>query len=230
VNYRPGGQQEIPRPRTWSAGGPAPWAALPPALRHLGLAEVTRRIHRRGPARPVHPEPAGSRHAAVLIALFDGGSGPEVVLTRRSLVLSNHRGEISFPGGRSDTGETARQTALREAWEEVGLDPSTVAVVGELDQIHTVITHSVITPVVGVLGTPPRLRAATAEVDRVFTVPLDEFLRDDTFHAESWGPEPLERTMYFFELDDETVWGATARLLLQLLEVALGLDRAAGAA
>jgi 8-oxo-dGTP pyrophosphatase MutT (NUDIX family) len=230
VTRRPGGPQDIPRPVDWSDAGPAPWATVPPGERRLDLADVVGRVRRRGPTRPVHPEPVGARRAAVLIALFDDGAGPEVVLTRRSQILNDHRGEVSFPGGRSDGRETAGQTALREAWEEVELDPATVTVIGELDELYTYVSRSLIVPVVGVLDGRPRLAPATAEVDRVFTVPLDEFLRDDTFHAETWGSEPLARTLYFFELDDETVWGATAWILRQLLEVALGLDRAAGAA
>ena len=159
----------------------------------------------------------------MLIALFDNGRGPEVILTRRSQGLSNHRGEVSLPGGRCDEGETPEQTALREAWEEVALDPSAVTVVGELDLLYTYVSRSLIAPVVGVLDGRPALVPAAAEVDRIFTVPLDELLRPDTFHAETWAGPPFARTLQFFELDDETIWGATGRILLQLLEVALGL-------
>jgi len=230
VNRRAGGDQRIPRPVDWADGGPAPWASIPPEARHIDLATLARRVRERGPGRLAQPEPDDARRSAVLIALFDDGNGAEVVLTRRSQVLSSHRGEVSFPGGRSDEGEGARQTALREAWEEVELDPSAVTVLGELDHLYTFVSRNVIVPVVASLPGRPELRPATVEVDRILTVPLDEFLRDDTHHAETWGTRPLNFTLHFFDLDDETVWGATARILVQLLEVALGLDEAAGAA
>ncbi len=226
---RPGGRQPIPRPAHWSDGGPARWAGVPAGARHLDLDTLVERIRRRGPGRVPQPEPLGARHSAVLIALFEEDAGPEVVLTRRSEALTNHRGEISFPGGRVDPGETAEQGALREAWEEVLLDPGSVEVVGELDHLYTVVSRSHIVPVVGRLPGRPELQAATLEVDRIFSVPLLELLGDDTYHGEVWGTPPFERPLYFFDLDDETVWGATARMLVQLLEVALGVDEAAGA-
>ena len=221
---RAGGRQRIPRPEQWAPGEVPRWAALPPAERQVGLDEVVERIAQRGPGRDPRPEPLAARHSAVLIPLFDDGAGPEVVLTRRSEVLSNHRGEVSFPGGRIDPGETPVQGALREAWEEVGLDPATVEIIGELDHLYTVVSRSRIVPVVGRLPGRPDLRPATLEVDRILTVPLTELADDETYHAEVWGGPRFEHAIHFFTLDDETVWGATARMLVQLLEVAFGVE------
>lgn len=165
----------------------------------------------------------------MLIALFEDGDGPEVVLTRRSEVLNHHRGEVSFPGGRTDPGETPEQTAAREAWEEVGLDPASITVIGDLDHLYTVVSRSHIVPVVARLDERPVLRPATVEVDRILTVPLAELAGDDVYHGEAWGTAPFERAVHFFDLDDETIWGATARMLVQLLEVGLGLDAAPSA-
>jgi 8-oxo-dGTP pyrophosphatase MutT (NUDIX family) len=159
----------------------------------------------------------------VLIALFEGGAaGAEVVLTRRSWQMRNHRGEVSFPGGRMEPGETPVEAALREAEEEVGLAPASVTVVGELDHLATVVSRSLIVPVVGTLPGRPRLRPASTEVERVLTVPLAELLRPDTYHEERWGTPPLDRPLHFFLLDDETVWGATGFMLHQLLLIATG--------
>src|SRR5206468_1555656 len=149
---------------------------------------------------------------AVLVALFPGDHGAEVVLTRRSKTLAHHQGEISFPGGRLDPGETAVEAALREAHEEVALDPSLVTVVGELDHMATMASRSLIVPVVGTLAGRPELRPSAAEVDRILTAPLVEFLADDVYREERWGHPPLERAIHFFELTDETVWGATGRI------------------
>jgi 8-oxo-dGTP pyrophosphatase MutT (NUDIX family) len=164
------------------------------------------------------------RASAVLVALSDGPAGAEVLLTRRSEALRSHRGEVSFPGGRVDSGETFEAAALREAHEEVALEPSAVRLGGRLDPISTMVSRSFIVPVVGSVASRPALWPAVHEVDRIFWVPLAELTRTDTFREEIWPVDDHRRPMFFFELDDETVWGATARILHQLLRVALGID------
>jgi len=145
---------------------------------------------------------------------------PTVLLTLRAARLSSHAGQVSFPGGRIEAGETPEQAALREAEEEVCLDPAAVEVVGELDHLATVVSRSHIVPIVGRLAARPELRAGTSEVDRILYVPLAELLRSDTYRQEQWGSGGVERPMHFFFLDDETVWGATGRVLVQLLSIA----------
>ena len=108
----------------------------------------------------------------MLLALADGDDGVEVLLTRRSMVMRNHRGEVSFPGGRVDEGETAVEAALREAHEEVGLDPAAPTVVGELAHLNTIVSRSYIVPVIATLDHRPELSAQTVEVDRVLWTPL----------------------------------------------------------
>ncbi len=162
----------------------------------------------------------------MLVALADGPEGAEVLLTRRSQTLTSHRGEISFPGGRVDTGETFEAAALREAHEEVALDPSVVQLRGRLDPISTMVSRSYIVPVVATLERQPSLSPAAGEVDRIMWVPLAELTRSDTFREEVWHVDGDARPIYFFELDDETIWGATARVLRQLLRVALGIASA----
>ena len=169
--------------------------------------------------------PAGTlRASAVLAVITDGDEGAEVLLTRRSETLNSHRGEISFPGGRVDAGETYVDAALREAHEEVALEPSIVEVHGTLDAISTMVTRSFIVPVVGTVDHHPALRPALGEVDRILWVSLADLIRADTFREEIWPFEGGLRPMFFFELDDETIWGATARMLHQLLRVALGIE------
>jgi 8-oxo-dGTP pyrophosphatase MutT (NUDIX family) len=172
---------------------------------------------------------SGVRPSAVLVLLADDADGDAgVLLTRRSTELRNHAGQISFPGGRIDPGETEIDAALREAHEEVGLDPALVEIVGELDHLATVVSRSHIVPIVGRTPAQLLLAPASAEVERVLWVPLGEFVRADTYRAERWTvPSGLggaqessgaqERVLHFFELDDETVWGATAHILVDLL-------------
>ncbi len=214
---RPGGQQIVPRPDRWAPGPDAPWViGAAPSLDELLVAVPET-------DRPSLPSFPNARHSAVLIVLTDGEHGPEVLLTRRSWEMRNHRGEISFPGGRSDPGETPVETALREAEEEVGLDPTVVTVRGELEHLNTVVSRSYIVPKVATVEQRLELEAQTMEVDRVLWVPLAEFTRPDTYRSEVWGIGPTDRTLHFFELDDETVWGATAHMLVDLMMRSLGV-------
>ena len=208
---RAGGAQQIPRPEVWTQHDEAPW----PEGASWGLDELVDSVSSSSaPLQPAFPE---ARVSAVLVALFDGESGVEVLLTRRSMEMRTHRGEISFPGGRLDSGETPIETALREASEEVGLDPMTPTVVGELGHLHTIVSQSYIVPIVAVLDERPELAAQTAEVDRVLWTPLSEFSIPGTYRLERWGQAPKTHALHFFELDDETVWGATAHMLVDLL-------------
>lgn len=218
---RRGGNQHIPRPDVWRPGGVAPWAGLDAPL---GVRDVAAAVATRVP--PPHSVPTfdGARESAVVVVLAEGTRGAEVLLTRRAMHLNNHRGEISFPGGRVEPGETFEHAALREAHEEVALEPDSVTLVGRLDPLSTVVSRSYIVPVVGVVEGRPELRPHAGEVDRVLWVPLAELADRDVYREEWWGTPPLDRPVFFFELADETVWGATARMLHQLLRVVHGHD------
>lgn len=158
----------------------------------------------------------------MLAPLYEADGDVHVVLTRRAQHLRSHRGEVSFPGGGQDPGEAPVDTALREAAEEIGLDPRSVEVVGELDHLETVTSRSFIIPFVGVLPGPPDLHPNPAEVDRVLHVPLRELLDPGVFREERWGLPPMDRPVYFFELEGDTVWGATGAMLRNLLAVLTG--------
>ena len=208
---RRGGGQVVPRPHNWEPGPPPPWPVGATADLDAYLAAVPEHD------RPLLPAVPDARHSAVLVALTEGADGPSVLLTRRSWQLRHHKGEISFPGGRMDPGETPVDTALREAHEEVGLDPGRVRVHGELEHLNTVVSRSYIVPKVGVVDEPIELTGRTMEVDRVMWVPLAELTRPDTYRSEVWGFGATHRLLHFFHLDDETVWGATGRVLYDLL-------------
>ncbi len=122
---------------------------------------------------------------------------------------------------------------MREAYEEVSLDPDLVEVVGELTPMPTRSSNTVMTPVVATVAGRPSLRANPGEVDRVFDVALSELAADGAFHEEWWTvgdrpggarPEPGEFPVWFFEVAGETIWGATARTLVELLCLVLGVD------
>lgn len=173
-------------------------------------------------AMPVAPE---ALRSAVLAGLYDDG-GPKVVLTRRAHHLRNHSGEVSFPGGRQEPGEDLWVTALREAEEEIALDRSAVRQLGELDHLRTVTSRSWIVPYVAEITEPqlviPRLVAAPDEVALVRHVGLEELLADDVFREELWTFGEHTRPVYFFEIEGDTVWGATAAMLRNLLSIITG--------
>ena len=217
---RIGGSQVIPRPSNFRTIDHNPFANLDTsALRSLDA--VSKAIKAFKPDQILRQPLENARPSAVLVGLFESTSGVEAILTRRSQNLTNHRGEISFPGGRLDAGESVLQAALRETREEIGLNPEDVEVVGELNSMATVVSNSHIVPIVGRYRTQPKLHAVNSEVDRVFSVPLLELTRQDTYRQEHWVFSDREFQINFFYLDDETIWGATARILFQVMMLAV---------
>lgn len=223
MSRRAGGNQIIPRPETWRLGATTPWEN-----RDLSVLsdfdEVTARLTR--VLAVYEPEiydeyinATDAKPSAVLVALLPHESDVHVLLTRRAQHLNNHKGEVSFPGGRLEHGETHQQAALREAHEEVSLAPSAVTVVGSLDTISTFVSKSIISPIVGFIPPSLTLVPDLGEVARIFTVSLQDLVRPDTYRNEWWLTPRGEINIHFFELDDETVWGATGRMLTQLLDI-----------
>jgi len=212
-----GGPQRIPRPPGTRAGDPPPWATLPEAARRPTL-DVVRAALADGPAPRRSPvEAVTSRFSAVLAPLYEDDGEVHVVLTRRAWHMRSHTGEVSFPGGKQEPGESLWQTALREAEEEVALDPASVEHVGELHHLATVTSRASIVPYVGVLPGRPDLRPNPDEVDAVLHVPLSELLHPDTYRQERWGIPGVDRPIHFFEIPGDTIWGATGSMLVDLL-------------
>jgi 8-oxo-dGTP pyrophosphatase MutT (NUDIX family) len=209
--------QVIPRPADARPGRPSPWAALPaPRRTSLSLARVREALTTPVDSGAVR---AGEPESAVLVALFDEAGETRVVLTRRAATLRRHRHEVSFPGGAVEPGEALVAAALREANEEVGLDPATVELIGTLDRLTTVSSRARITPFVGVLEQRPVLVGNPSEVERVFDVALTDLMAQGVHSSEHWGHHPggPEVELHFFALPGDIVWGATARVLTDLL-------------
>jgi 8-oxo-dGTP pyrophosphatase MutT (NUDIX family) len=218
-----GGQQHIPRPPHVGAGDLPPWAALADSERAIDVDRIRRAVASAPPGRPLAPTVPGAQAAAVLVPVFEEDGLARLILTRRSTNLPSHQGEIAFPGGKVHDGEASEAGALREAHEEVGIPPEEVDVVGPLEEMATVAGRFVLAPFVGVLPGRPALVPNPAEVARAFDVALAELLEPDVYHQERWElPGMGERPMHFFYVAGETVWGATARILHDLLTLVTG--------
>jgi 8-oxo-dGTP pyrophosphatase MutT (NUDIX family) len=165
------------------------------------------------------PMEAGPVPAAVLLPLFLRDGEFHLLFTKRTTHLTHHSGEISFPGGVCDPGDRdSADTALREAWEEVGIAPGDVEVLGELDDCHSIHNY-LVTPVVGVFPPGYRLTVNDAEIERIIEVPLSHFGQPGVFRVEDWEWQGKRRAMYFYMHGEDEIWGLTARILKQFLDV-----------
>lgn len=159
------------------------------------------------------------REAAVLVGLIEHEKGSTILLTRRNDRLTDHAGQISFPGGRIDPGDAdAEAAALREAHEEIGLDDGDATIIGRLDT-YTTRTGYEIVPIVALLQPALALTPDPAEVAEIFELPLDELLRPGALYLQSRRFEDGDRWYYALDWQGRQIWGATAGMLNNLAEV-----------
>lgn len=156
------------------------------------------------------------RPAAVLIPVIARPGGAAVLMTRRSDSLASHTGQIAFPGGRLDPGETAVEAALREAFEEVALDPTLVEVLGIGDSYETG-TGFLVTPVIGWLTAPPETTPAPDEVAEVFEVPWDFLMNPANHRRDSYDRDGQPRRWFWAMTHEQRyIWGVTAGIVRAL--------------
>jgi 8-oxo-dGTP pyrophosphatase MutT (NUDIX family) len=165
--------------------------------------------------------PRGSLiRAAVLIPIVDRAGEPYLAFAKRTERVSTHKGQIGFPGGVVSAGDASLlDTALRECEEEVGLERTEVAPLGVLDDTETVATRFVITPFVGLLARPVAWQPDGEEIEKVIEIPFAALVDKGNVRVETWVRGGVPREMYFFDYEGETVWGATARILRDYLEL-----------
>ncbi|MEH7828698.1 CoA pyrophosphatase [Gemmobacter denitrificans] len=158
------------------------------------------------------------RPASVLVAVCEGKGGPSVLLTKRASGLKHHPGQIAFPGGKIDAGDGSPEAAaLREAQEEVGLNPALVTLIGRLPA-HETVTGYTVTPVLGHIETCFDTRAEAGEVEEVFRVPLAHLAQPVNFRVERRMWRGQWRRYYAVPYGPYYIWGATARMLRALAE------------
>jgi len=164
-------------------------------------------------------EPAPGDRAAAVLTLMIEEPAPALLFTERAAAMSRHAGEISFPGGLRDPGDgTLRDTALREAHEEVGLDPLAPRILGALAPIHTFVSAILVTPFVAVIATLPPLTLSAGEIARAFTVPVRTLVAVEEHHVLH---RDARGTLHGWRYDtgDATIWGATGFILHALLDL-----------
>lgn len=180
------------------------------------IKQIEKRLQRYQPRTLNTPLP----EAAVLIPLTCDAE-PELVFTRRSVHLTTHSGEVAFPGGKRDPADQSLvQTALRESYEEMALPPEKVTVIGQGGAVVSRFGLKV-TPVVGVIAPYTPLTANTAELDRIFSVPLNYFLEEKnlTFHRVKKGNRDVQ--LPSFHYGEYVIWGLTAVILVEFLNITL---------
>lgn len=168
--------------------------------------------------------PANSRIAAALLLLYPHQDGVAVPLTVRASHLARHAGQISLPGGATDPGETLVQAALREASEEIGVDPGSVRVLGELTPVHVLVSGFTLHPIVGIADARPAFQAAPGEVEEVLEVSLADIRDASRIRQGTRIREGVAIEYPYFDILGHQVWGATAMVLGEFICLLSGSD------
>jgi 8-oxo-dGTP pyrophosphatase MutT (NUDIX family) len=195
-------------------------ARLAAALQSEGSrADVQQRLAPRLLGGAAIPRAPGTRQAAALLLIFARADRPHVVLTLRASHLPHHADQVSLPGGRVEPDETPEAAALREAYEEIGVSPEAVRIVGALTPVHIPVSGFTLHVVVGVAMEPPVFRPEPAEVAQVLEVPLDALTDPACLKRSTWTRDGRALDVPYFDVLGHHVWGATAMALCEFLSL-----------
>ena len=159
-------------------------------------------------------------HAAVLVPLFNKEGNCHLLFTKRTDQVKYHKGEISFPGGMVDKGDpNLEKTALREAFEEIGLKEKNVQIIGALDDIVTSVTQFIVTPFIGFFPYPYSFKLSPIEIAELIEVPLSSLLEEECFDEREIIRGGQKEIVYAYQYGKHIIWGATARILKQFLDL-----------
>ncbi|MBI4330269.1 MAG: CoA pyrophosphatase [Chloroflexi bacterium] len=199
---------------------PSPAASLRSGHRlrvTAAIDQIRRRLARRAKAHLTEP---GRIPSAVLVVLFEKDGHTHILFTRRTQVVEYHKGQICFPGGGCEEGETRAMTALRESFEEIGLRAEDVELLGELDDIKTQTSHFIVSPFVGRIGYPYEFRPSAIEIDEILELPLDALRDPANWKVEVQDMEDgTKGEVHSVVVSGHVVWGATAKILKQLVDL-----------
>jgi len=167
-----------------------------------------------------HVVATGRVPAAVLLPIYYKQRQYYILFTKRTETVKEHKGQICFPGGAYQEGDgTLVNTALRECAEEIGLMADEVEVLGELDDIVTVASGYIISPFVGLIPWPQALKVDPREADEIIEVPISALLDKDCLREEIKTIDGEAATLYFYHYQGRVIWGATAKILNQFLDI-----------
>lgn len=183
----------------------------------MGAERITQVLQSRN---PLTLSGVSYKQAAVLVPVQERNDGDYLILTQRAEGLNHHSGQVAFPGGRVDPQDPGDlEAALREAEEEIGIDPRHVRILGQLDQV-TAAYSFLVTPFVGLIPSPYEFQLNQAETAAVFSVPVAALLQPGCFSMEGYFDVARRHPVYHFYYDGWDIWGATARIVKQFLELA----------
>jgi 8-oxo-dGTP pyrophosphatase MutT (NUDIX family) len=168
---------------------------------------------------PEYVPVGGFRHASVLVPLHDKDGGPHVIVTVRPTTMRRHAGQISLPGGALDHGEESLQAALRESHEEIGLDRRQVKVLGRLSEVVVLTSPFRLTPWVASVPYPYPYAAAPGEVEEIVHVPIAGLLDEAAYGVRRVEAYGMTLDTHTYRVGPHVIWGATARILHELLQV-----------
>ena len=157
--------------------------------------------------------------AAVLIGFFEKGNNWYFPLIKRPMHEKNHPGQIALPGGAKENNETLEETALREAFEEVGIIPNNVEIIGKLTPLPVPVSNYLIYPFVGIINKEPEWKINKDEVAELIILKLDDLIEADNGYSENWDLRGNKVKVPVFKLSDKTIWGATATVLCEMLDL-----------
>ena len=162
-----------------------------------------------------------SKESSVLIPICKTADNQlEILFTLRSSGLNSHKGQISFPGGRCEAGETHKQTALRETFEEIGISEDKIEIFGELSELFVPPSNTIIYPVIGYLSSDVKMLLNKDEVEEAFSIPLEFFLDKNNIMKEEWDFQGTLVNVPFWNIGRKVpLWGASAMLLMELLQL-----------
>ncbi len=193
--------------------------SLPGAIAHEPLRAVPT-----GDLRPNFAHKTPPKPGSVLILLYEENGRLYFPLTQRADYVGAHGGQVSLPGGKTEGDETIIQTALREANEEIGIDPTKVDVIGMLSQFFVIPSNFMVTPVVGFYRSKPEFIPDPVEVVKTLKGSVDELIKDDAVHiGDIVAAKIYKMHAPHFLIDDHIVWGATAMMLNEFRVIVRGM-------
>ncbi len=159
--------------------------------------------------------------AAVLVPLLEKDNSYQILFTKRTNKVRHHKGQISFPGGSYDeTDNTLENTALRETLEEIGVEKNDIRILGELDETRTVTSNYIVSAYVGYINhSQITYKIQEDEIDELIEVPLTALLEPSIFREEEYTHEGKQRSVLYYHYEQHVIWGATARILKQFLDI-----------